>query len=312
MKDPYSIIKEDIENCKWPYFGVNVWSVGEMDKFKGNLQKDFELKYFKYMTDQNFQKLFCQLIDITISKKTDELMKNQERNFFVLDALFKYLNKKGEKEILRNQYKWSRVDKDVLYIEKEYSLENWHALTYLYEILIFDKSFLSELEGENELVFNFIKNELYSHSKIFLKYWELFDNDINIAIDRLDKNLSNNEYLNIINELYLNLNYEKIYKLLERVLKNVPTVSGYNEADVVMEVLIRVLRDRRIEFSQKDCEKLFKILNENSQFYYDSRNARDRQIKAILDLDYDLSSFENLKIEQEDENEEDDEFNFEI
>lgn len=296
FKDPYDVMKDDIKvYYEFPSLELNLLGMSSMGEDTSKIKKYFEIKYFKCMTENNFKKLFKELMDITVKKRNDEIQNEQYKNFLVLNAMLEYLKELGNISILNNTYEWGNLsDKVVNDDDSEYEYSNkWLALTYLCIILTHNNKFLIELSEENELVFNKIKNAIYTKANLFEECWQIFDNDIHIAIKKIDKNLSWREYYRLIKKLDNMLYENEVIELMKLMIKKVRTYNAYDVANDVLDLLISVLKKRNLK--QEDVNDIFKIINNNSQFYSKSRNCRDTQIKKIRDLGYDLSEYTHLK-----------------
>ena len=82
------------------------------------------------------------------------------------------------------------------------------------------------------------------------------------------------------------------------MLSSIPTIDAYNEADIGMELFIKIISDKSNKISQEELSEIFEIMNDNCQIYRTSRNSRDNQIKRIVGLGYDLSKYEKLTLSE--------------
>lgn len=297
FKDPYNIMKEDIENFNFPDIRVNCYGESYIKEDIDKVRKYFEPKYFRYMTEKNFQKLFKTLIDLSISKKNDEIQKNQSKNSLLLMAMLEYIRDNGKDSSLKNVYDWSKLKSEIIYDDdKNYILNGWIALSCLYRILTYNKSFIEELKVSNEIVYNKVSVALYQKGYLFIEYWNLFDYDINVAIKKFIENAQYNNYKIILDKYCMIVEKDILISLIELMLKNVPQYDGFDIANTCLNTLIDILQKKREILQQEDMESVFQILNENRQIYDIFRGSRDNQISEIKKLGYELSKYKNLDI----------------
>ena len=249
------------------------------------------------MTESNFQKLFKTLVDLTISKRSDEIQKNQYKNFLILASMIEYLIDRGKNFILKNIYDWSKLKQEVIFDENTDPFsDEWIALSCLYRILSYNKNFIDELKNTNEIVYNKIVKILYEDGYIFTDFWNLFEHDINNAIKKFKKNALSRDYMIILNKYYPVLEKNILINVLEEMLENVPEYDGYSIANDCINTLITILQNKRDMFQQEDLENIFRIIDKNRQFYDKSRTNRDHQLLNIKKLGYEFSKFKNLEI----------------
>lgn len=179
VKDPYSILKPEIEKEKWGNIVEAMAGIRNVEEDYERFKSYFTIKYLDKFTDYNYQKLFSDLIKVIIIKSGEWEKINQYRNMLLMRTLLEYLNLKGKMRILENNYDWSKIDEEKLIddqYEKVYENE-WFALTYLYEILTYNNFFINEIKEQNELVYKKLKEEKKLKSKYQKKYSQLFYKD---------------------------------------------------------------------------------------------------------------------------------------
>lgn len=297
FKDPYQVMKVDIENYAFPALEANLLGVSSLEKDTEKVKKYFEIKYFKYMTEINFKKLFKSLIDMTLSKKNDEIQAEQYKHFLILNSMLEYLNFNGKISVLNNVYNWSKLNPEIVYDDDINPFTNkWYALTYLYKVLTYNKNFLNELKGSNEIVYEKVEKGLYNKSYLFIEFWTLFDYDINKAIEKLPKGIPWFNYYHIINNFSSTIDRENLLELIKTMMKKVPIYDGYDSASESLELFIRILSDVNPQYTQEQIVPIFEVINENRQFYDKNRSNRDSQVLKITKLGYDLSQYSNLML----------------
>lgn len=299
FKNPYEVMKEDIETYQFPDFEALMMGISSISKDTEKVGKYFEKKYYRYMTENNYIKLFRSLMDLSISKNTDEVLKNQYKHFLLLNSLLEYLNYNGKISKLNHQYDWQKLEEKNIYddINKKLEDQECFSLTYLLIVLKKNHTFVEELKDNNEIIYEMIEKKIYSHSYLFAEFWMIFDSDINNAANKIPDNLWCSNYYQIIDSLKFLIDRDILLNLIEKMFNKLPNSDGYNTADSCVELLINILKqcDPRIE--QAKLENIFNILDSNRQIYDRRRNRRDNQIKEICLLGYDLSKYDNLKIE---------------
>ena len=295
FKEPYEVMKKDIKNLKNLDITLIVTNSRNMEDDIKFVRNVFELKYFKFLTDNNFKKLFKSLMDLTICKRNDDIQKEQYQHFAVLYSMLEFLNNHNKIGILNDTFRWSRLKEDI--IEDSFEIfEEWLALTFLYKVLSCNKVFLKELEDSNELVYNKIKEKLYKNGYLFVNYWDLFDYDINVSLSKLHKSVMAQEYSFILKNMYRILNSDIMMKSVIMMLEKIPSNNGYNIADDCIDTLLDILENSSCKYSMEELKNVFQIMNNNRQIYARTRGKRDYQIKKIEELGYDLNNYENLLI----------------
>ena len=297
FKEPYEIIKDDIENYSFPDITATYYSISSYEKDIKAISSYFELKYFKFMTINNFKKLFKVLLDLTISKKTDDIVKYQYNHFLVLCSMFEYLTKKSNISELNTVYEWSKLKDSVIYDDNnsEISEREWFALSFLLKILQYNSKFVEELKSSNTIVYNKIKDSILNNGLFFNKYWKLLDYDINNVVEQLPNTLNCNIYGLIIKSNKLILNKHNLLMLIKKMFEKVSKIDAFTQADTCFEVFLEIAKD--MNFSQDELTNILEIVNGNRQFYDDRRRNRNENFKEIIELGYDLSSYKNLKVE---------------
>lgn len=179
IKDPYSIIKTDIEDEKWGGILEVIAGSSEYELDYARFKLHFTKKYLEKFTDYNFKKLFTDIMKVMIIKNGEWEKLNQYRNMMLMRCLLEYLNENGKMEILMNYYEWTRIQEEQLIDDdKEDRYDNeWFALTYLYNILTYNNFFINELKEQNELVYHQLKEKLFLKTRYVREYWHLFYNE---------------------------------------------------------------------------------------------------------------------------------------
>lgn len=299
FKNPYEVMKEDIETYQFPDFEALMMGISSVSKDTEKVGKYFEKKYYRYMTDNNYIKLFRSLMDLSIAKNTDEVLKNQYKHFLLLNSLLEYLSYNGKISKLNHQYDWQKLEEKNIYddINKKLEDQECFSLTYLLIVLKKNHTFVEELKDNNEIIYEMIEKKIYSHSYLFAEFWMIFDSDINNAANKIPDNLWCNNYYQIIDSLKFLIDRDILLDLIEKMFNKLPNSDGYNTADSCVELLINILKQCNPRIEQEKLENIFNILDSNRQIYDRRRSRRDNQIKEICLLGYDLSKYDNLKIE---------------
>lgn len=302
FKNPYEVMKGDIETYQFPDFESLMMGISSISKDTEKVRKYFEKKYYRYMTDNNYIKLFRSLMDLSIAKNTDEILKNQYKHFLLLNSLLEYLSYNGKLSKLSHQYGWQKLEEKNIYddINKKLEDQQCFSLTYLLIVLKKNHTFVEELKDNNEIIYEMIEKSIYRHSYLFNEFWMIFDRDINNAATKISDNLWCNDYYQIIDSLKFLIDRDILINLIEKMFAKLPNSDGYNIADSCVELLINILKQYNPKIEKEQLENIFNILNSNRQIYDRRRSRRDNQIKEIYSLGYDLSEYDNLKIESGD------------
>ncbi len=176
IKDPYSIIKPEIEDKDWgSIIDVNMGHQKHENNYK-RFKFNFIDKFFKKFSDNNFQKLFGDLIKIIIIKNEEWEKTYQYQNMMLMESMLDYLNSMGKMDLLKNCYDWSRIQDECIYddnYEEKYQNE-WFAETYMLKILTYNNFFIQELKAQNEIVYNKLKNKIKEDKEYASNYGDLF------------------------------------------------------------------------------------------------------------------------------------------
>ena len=256
------------------------------------------------MTDSNFVKLFKSLIELSITKNTDEINKDKYKHFLLLKSMLDYMSYNGKISLLNNQYDWQKINENDIYDDYGKKLEEQEnfSLSFIFNILKYNHSFIEEIKDENEGLYDYLYQKLYKTSYLFAEFWMIFDSDINNAAKKIPDNLTSYNYYQIIQSIYQLVDRNITIELLKKMVSKVPTFDGYDRADRCIELFIKILKEADPKIEQELINEHFSLMNENRQIYDKSRNSRDYQLKQITDLGYDLSDFENLEINKGDTN----------
>ncbi len=302
FKDPYEVMKNDIESYQFPDLDGMIMGISTIKKDTERVKKYFENKYYKYMTENNYIKLFKNLMDLSIRKNNDEIIKNQYKHFLLLNSLLDFLSYKGKVSILNQQFDWHKLEEENIRDDMDKKLEEKEcfSLTYLLNVLKHNPSFVEELKDANENLYNYLKSKIYSNSYLFVDYWMIFDSDINEAARKIPSTLYSYSYRQIIEATKLLIDLDITIDLTKKLLEKTPTFDGYDTADRNIELFIKILNEAEPKIKQERLNEHFEIMNNNRQIYDKSRNSRDYQFSQIIKLGYDLSEYDNLKVEEGD------------
>lgn len=304
FKDPYEVMKKDINMFQFPDIESMVMGISSIENDNEKVKKYFTKKYFQYMTDSNFVKLFKSLIELSITKNTDEINKDKYKHFLLLKSMLDYMSYNGKISLLNNQYDWQKINENDIYDDYGKKLEEQEnfSLSFIFNILKYNHSFIEEIKDENEGLYDYLYQKLYKTSYLFAEFWMIFDSDINNAAKKIPDNLTSYNYYQIIQSIYQLVDRNITIELLKKMVSKVPTFDGYDRADRCIELFIKILKEADPKIEQELINEHFSLMNENRQIYDKSRNSRDYQLKQITDLGYDLSDFENLEINKGDTN----------
>jgi len=250
IKDPYDIVKNDIENNEWG--SITDVLIG-LKKHEDNyilFSRYFIDKYFDKFTDNNFEKLFNTLMKLIIIKKEEWTIINQYKNMMLMESMLEYLMNKGKIEILYDKYNWTKILEEQLVDDRDEAVYNreWFALNYMYTILDKVPKFAQEIVFQNHIIYQYMKNNVLKDEDYIAKYWHIFYDDFNEIIDNI-KDRDAIFYYNIINKTkYLNKMQKK--RVLVEMFKTVPTYNGFDKAELACIALINVIREE--ELKEKD------------------------------------------------------------
>ena len=305
FKNPYEVIKNDMVNFEFPDLESILFGIGTVEEDCQKVRKYYERKYFKYMTDANFKKLFQSLIELTITKNSDEVIDEQYKHYLILRSLLEFLKDNNKINLLNNEYEWSKIEPSNIKDDSGMPVneQKCFSLSYLFRVVSFNEKFYEEIKDSNENLYDFMNHNLLSKAYLFKEFWGLIDFDINDAIKCFSPGKTFSfkkfkEYYNLIDSLKNILNKENKIALSKKMLASIPTVDAYNEADIGMELFIKIISDKSNKISQEELSEIFEIMNDNCQIYRTSRNSRDNQIKRIVELGYDLSKYEKLTLSE--------------
>lgn len=298
FKDPYEVIKKEFETFTFPDLEDLLFGLSSMDSDLEKVKKYFEKKYFRYMTDNNFIKLFKSLVDLSITKNNEEVLKLQYQNFLILKSLLMYLVEKGKITLLNSSYDWRKIKEQNVYDDynKHVDEAKCFSLTHIFEVLKIGRQFIEELKEENEEVYEKIERSLYSKGYLFVDYWNVINNDIQDAISKLSSRLKCTEYYIIIDRMRKMVNRDTVLILLEKMIDRIPTFDGYDAASRCIDLFIKVLDETSPQFSQDELKKCFKIMNENRQIYDKYRSSRNDQLLKIKKMGYTFDVYANLEV----------------
>lgn len=299
FKNPYEVMKPDIDSYQFPSLESIIMGA---TKNKENIEKVelyFSRKYFRYMTDSNYVKLFKNLMDLTIFKNNEEVLLGQYKHYLLLCSLLNYLKLNGKISLLNNVYEWNKLNAANLYddYDKCFNEQQCFSLSYLFRVLSYNNSFIEELKEKNEDVIEYIKNKLYKKAYLFAEFWNFFDIDINLAINKVtESSITYRDAYQFVVKLGQIVNRENLIKLVMQLLNKIPNFYGFDCADESIDLLIKIMSNIEVKFSQEEANSFFEIMNSNRQIYEKSRSYRNTQFTRIIELGYNFDSFDNLKI----------------
>jgi len=291
IKDPYSIIKPEIENKEWgSIIDVNMGYTKHENNYIP-FKLNFTSKYFEKLSDNNFQKLFGDLIKVIIIKNGEWEKTYQYQNMMLMESLLEYLNLQGKMNLLENCYDWARIQEECIYDDnhKEVYQNEWFATTYMLKILTYNNFFIQELRAQNEIVYNKLSNEILKEKKYVLNYWNLFFK----FKEELCNKINNVELQGeLLQESDFIDNKKIAIEYLENIFKNIPTTSGFTIADNACDLLINCID--KYKLNKQDIEKILQIMNTNSQIFFNARNKSKSQFEMIKNKGIDMSEYSNL------------------
>lgn len=293
FKEPYEIIKSDVENYNFPDITSVMIGISSFKKDIEDVKDYFSVKYFNYMTDNNFIKLFKSLIRLIFVKKNDNTTHSQYRHYLILSSMLEFIMKIGKIQILNNIFDWNTLNDNLIYDENEENNFNneWFALSFLYDICQYSQIFIDEIYNENPLVYNILKNNVYKNMSYFLEHWSLFDKDINVSIKKISNDISISSYKNLLEAKWEIINKETSIFIIERIFNK---VADFNDADRSLKILINLIEKHKL--TTKEIQSVLIIMNTNRQVYDVRRKDRNSQILKLIDLEIDLTGYDNLDI----------------
>ncbi len=294
IKDPYELMKSDIENKDWG--NITDILIG-FEKHEDNyavFSVYFIEKYFEKFTDNNFLKLFNTLVKLIILKNEEWSRINQYKNMLLMESMINYLSSKGKINILYNVYDWSKITEENLIDDNDVQIYNreWFALTNMYKILDLVPKFKEEIKNQNDVSYKFLKEKLLQRSEYIIEYWQIFYNTFNELLENI-KNREFSFYLNLLNNASY-LEKEIKIKVLKMLFEKVPTFNGFNEADKACDILINIATKENL--NNNDINEILNLMNNNSQIYSKSRNNSCQQMRTINRIGIDLDEYYNLKV----------------
>ena len=286
FKEPYKVMKEDIDKYQFPSLDLMIMGIS-------NIQAD---------TEKVKKKLFRALIDLSIKKNNDEILRQQYSHFLILNSLLEYLNYHGKLSILNGNYDWSKIEAENIYDDYNKKTEEQlcFSLTYLLSVLKTNHTFVEELKDNNEDVYTLVKNSLYKHSYLFKDYWIIFDSDINKAAKKIPNDLYYYNYCQLIEKLETLIDRNILLELIEKMISKIPTFNAYDAADRCIEIFLKIITKANPKYDQELLNQIFDIMNKNRQIYDKSRNSRNNQLIRLKELGYSLDDYDNLQVEEGD------------
>ncbi len=293
IKDPYKLIKSDIENKEWGNITDVIMGFKTHEEHYAIFSLYFRDKYFEKFTDNNFEKLFSTLIKLIILKKDEWSILNQYKNMLLMESIIKYLYDKGKISILHNKYEWSNIMEDHLIDDNDKNLykREWFALTNMYKILQLIPNFVDEINRQNHSIFKYLQSKLLGNIDHLVDYWNLFYEDFNEIIEPI-KGFNTNMYYELLEKAKF-LKKEQKIKILNGMLESIPETNGFDNANLFCTALISQIRKENLK--NKDIEEILEGMNDHQQIYSKNRNNSQSQINTIKDLAINLDKYINLK-----------------
>ena len=294
IKEPYSVIRNSLEQKEWNLYTKEIFGYSINEQELDYFNKYFEKKFFNKMTDKNYQKLFNSLIDLIFKKVgSEDFIKYQFTRYKLLESLLNYLSNKGKIEVLKNVYNWEYIDNEFIYDEIPHEVETCQNLTYIFEFLSKNTIFIYELKNKNEMLFNYLKQELDKNVWYIVKYYFIFYESIENAIK--DKQENYNFYKIVLNNCVDKMTNDFIIEILVKLFKKIPDYNGYDMSSEMCETLNKIVENKK--YNNDNLKDILEIMNNNRQIYDTSRNGSKAQFKRLLELGIDLSKYDNLRIE---------------
>lgn len=292
IKEPYSVLKNSLEQKDWNLYTKEVFGISVNEQELDYFNKYFEKRFFSKMTDKNYQKLFKSLIDLIYKKgDTEDSVKYQYTRFKLLDSLLSYLSRKGKLELLKHVYSWNYIENEAIHDEIPHEVDTCQNLTYMFELLSKYTIFIPELKSKNEILFNYLKQELDNNVWYIVKYYFVFYDNIENAIR--EKNESYSFYKIILNNCVDKMSDEFIVEILLKLFKKIPEYNGYDMASEMCEILNKIVENKK--FNTNEIKVILEVMNNNRQIYDTSRNGSKTQFLRLSELGIDLNNYNNLK-----------------
>lgn len=294
FKKPYEVIKNDVENYKFPDISSVIIGISSYKEAVKDVKKYFIIKYYKYMTETNFIKLFKSLMQLTFGKKNDNTVHSQYKHYLILSSMLEFLLEIGKIQVLNNIFNWSALDDNLIYDDNEEDvLDNeWYALSLLYNICQYNPIFIDEINSENSLVYDVLKTNVHKKMSYFLEHWNLFYKDINSSIKNLSDNISVFSYKRLVEEKIDMLKKDSALYILGKLFKKISKFDAYDDSDEACNILILLIE--KYKLTTNEIESTLTIMNKNRQIYDKQRKKRDAQIAKLIELNIDLSNYDNL------------------
>ncbi len=297
FKKPYEIIKKEINEHIYPKLNTGAMFIFSKQTVEKEIKQAEKLlnKYFTDFTDDNLKRVFNASLVLIIGKRSEEIQRKQYANFLVLSALLDYINNNGKNSLIENCFDWEKIEIDNIKDEKSDSFdEDWLALTYLYEILLKRHYLLNEIKSKKHDIFELLESSIYKNIEYFIKYWTIFESNINESIKKLD-DVGSKEYCRILDNFVQELDTENLIDLFKKMFAKIPIFNGYDDADNCLESFLKIIKTDIKRFPQDDLRDVFNILNNNRQIYDKLNGAK---LEELMGLGYDFSIYENIKNEE--------------
>lgn len=294
IKDPYELVKDDIESKDWGSITDIIIGFKKHEENYILFSQYFTNKYLEKFMDNNFEKLFHTLIKLIIIKKENWTIVNQYKNMMLMESMINYLNDKGKINILYNKYDWTNISEEKLIDDDndEVYEREWFALTNMYKILEMVPKFVDEINSQNQVVYKYMKESLLKENIYIINYWNVFYNDFDEIMGCI-KNKSTELYCGIIDKAnYLDKEQKK--QVLKMMFKSIPKVNGFDKANIACTMLIKEIRKEKLD--NEDLEELLDIMNNNQQIYNKVRKDSELQMRTIHSLGINLEKYDNLKV----------------
>lgn len=302
FKEPYKVMKEDIDKYQFPSLDLMIMGISNIQEDTEKVKKYFENKYFRFMTEHNYIKLFRSLIDLSITKNNDEILRQQYSHFLILNSLLEYLSYHGKLSILNGNYDWSKITAENIHDDYNKKTEEQlcFSLTYLLSVLKTNHTFVEELKNTNEDVYTLVEKSLYKNSYLFKDYWMIFDSDINKAAKKIPDDLYYYNYCQLIEKLEILIDRNILLELIEKMISKIPTFNAFDAADRCIEIFLKIMTKANPKYEQELLKKIFDTMNKNRQIYDKCRSSRNNQLNRIKELGYSLDKYDNLQVEEGD------------
>ena len=293
IKDPYELVKDDIESKEWGNITDIIMGFKKHEENYAIFSQYFTNKYLEKFTDNNFEKLFHTLIKLIIIKKDNWTIVNQYKNMMLMESLIDYLNKKGRINILYNKYDWANLTEENLIDDNNEEIyeREWFALTNLYKIVAKVPCFINEIKSQNEIVYSAMKGKIFNENEYIVNYWNIFYNEFSEVIPLIE-NKNMHLYQSIIENIKI-LGKDQKIKVMEKMFKSIPVYNGFDKANTACTILITQIKQD--ELKTEDLEGILELMNNNSQIYSKSRGNSEIQIRTIKSLGISLRNYTNLK-----------------